>query len=192
MTHRFDPKNMSRLDDPERKKHLPPDEILRRLGLKKGATFLDIGAGTGYFSFPASVIVGNEGKVVSIDVAKEMTDELSKRVRSSGTLNISAITTGEYETGVEPHTADIVFFCNVIHEVEDKSRLLTEVKKAMKPGGRIGIVEWKKTATPMGPPVSERITADEMVSLLKSSGFTSIRTSDVHGTYDLYIAMNGK
>lgn len=189
MSHKFDPRNLARLDNPERKKTLPPEEILRILELKTGETFLDIGAGTGYFSLPASAIVGDYGLVIATDIAREMTEELSSRAAASGRKNILVRQTGEYETGTEPSTVDLAFFCNVIHEIEDKNRMLRAVHDTLKPGGRIGIVEWKKIPTPAGPPLSERISEDEMTAHLNENGYGNILVSDIRETYQLYTAL---
>ncbi|MEM4326044.1 MAG: methyltransferase domain-containing protein, partial [Candidatus Pacearchaeota archaeon] len=76
--HKFDPRNAHKLLSEERKRVLPAYEILRSSGLMDGMVFADIGCGNGYFTLPALEIVGEKGKVYSIDVQKEMLDELKK------------------------------------------------------------------------------------------------------------------
>ena len=79
MAHRFDPKNIERLDNPARRELLPPVKILTDIGLAQGHRLLDIGAGIGYFSLPALDIVGPRGRVIAADVSAEMLGELKKR-----------------------------------------------------------------------------------------------------------------
>ncbi len=62
MVHKFNPKDLQKLDNPERRRLLPPEETLERLGLRKNDIIADIGCGIGYFSFAASKIVGTNGK----------------------------------------------------------------------------------------------------------------------------------
>lgn len=188
MTHKFDPKNLSRLDDPERKKTLPPEEILNGLGLKTGEAFLDIGAGTGYFTFPASDIVGGNGSVISADISEEMTVELSKRVSASGRKNIRVVLSGECSFEVPARSVDLAFMSNVLHEADDKPRMLAAIKEVLKENGRIGIVEWNGIPGPHGPPLSERIRKEELNDLLVEAGFNEIRISDIKGVYDLFSA----
>jgi len=98
MPHKFDPQHMAKLD--ERKKILPPKEILLELGLKAGEVMIDIGAGSGYFSIPAVEIVGEKGGVIAVDNSKEMINELSTRVGKSGSGNIEIVLSAEQEEPV--------------------------------------------------------------------------------------------
>lgn len=171
MPHRFDPANMARLDDPERKKNLPPGDILLAMGLRRGDTFLDIGAGTGYFSFPAAEMVGEEGRVIATDLSDRMAGELSRRVAASGKKNIRVMLTGGDGPDLPEDSVDFAFLCNVMHEVENKKKLLLSIRKTLKKKGKIGIVEWRKEPTPNGPPVTDRLDAEELSALLTDSGF---------------------
>mgnify|MGYP000912736447 CR=1 FL=1 len=80
MAHKINVKHMYRLDSPERRKMLPPEETLFNAGLTKNDIFIDIGCGIGYFSIPASKIVGPKGKVFALDTSKEMLEELNRRI----------------------------------------------------------------------------------------------------------------
>ena len=88
MMHRFDPKNLARLDSPERRALLPPEKTLHTIGLKEGETLLDIGAGIGYFSIPALDIVGPAGSVIAADLSSEMLAELTLRAGKRPNLMI--------------------------------------------------------------------------------------------------------
>lgn len=78
--HKFNPENKGKLDNPERRKLLPPEEVLLELGLKKGQNMADIGCGIGYFTIPAGEIVGREAKVYGVDILEEMLRELDQRL----------------------------------------------------------------------------------------------------------------
>lgn len=180
--HRFDPKNMQRLDNPERQKMLPPDKVLRTVGVREGMTFLDIGAGTGYFSFPAAAIAGPNGSVIAADCSPEMIAELNRRSRERGV----AIRTVQCEAdtiALADNTADIAFMGFMLHEVNDQKSYLAEVRRVLKRGGMIAVAEWKKIKTEMGPPVDERLSEDDAKALLTSAGFQIHRSGELNNAH---------
>jgi ubiquinone/menaquinone biosynthesis C-methylase UbiE len=145
MAHKFDPSNIRKLDDPERRKILPPEEILKLIGLKPGDRMIDIGAGSGYFSIPAARMVGNEGLVTAVDDSGEMIKVLESRVKSSSVANIQVIQSREYDFKTEGNLYDYALLCAVLHEVEDKVRFLLEAKRVLMQGGRLAVIDWQKS-----------------------------------------------
>ena len=182
MTHKFDPSNIRKLDDPERRKVLPPDEILMLSGLKPGDSMIDIGAGSGYFTFPAALIVGIKGLVTAVDISEEMIKILDSRVKSSAIANIRLIQSREYDFMTEMNRYDYALMCTVLHEVEDKGRLLNEAGRVLRRGGRLTVVEWLKKPMDKGPPIGERIDVTEAASLVENAGF-DIVISRIYNDY---------
>ncbi len=148
------------------------------MGLKDGDVMIDIGAGSGYFSIPASEIVGDNGRVIGVDNSKEMIEELSSRVDKSGSRNIEIVLSKEYDLAVKESRGDFVFISTVLHEVEDKILFLKEVKKVMKPKGKLAIVEWIKKPMEKGPPIQDRIDSSESADLLLKIGFHEIHSKE--------------
>jgi len=140
---------MARLESPERRRLIPTDLILGVFGLGPSETVVDVGAGIGLFSFEAARLVGPSGKVLALDTSEEMLAELGRRIEASGLSNLAALRSREYEFPLESTMADLVILSTVLHEVDEPRRLLEEISRILKPGGRIGIVEWQ----PEGPPV---------------------------------------
>jgi ubiquinone/menaquinone biosynthesis C-methylase UbiE len=175
MAHLFDPSDMSKLDSSERRRFLPPEEILRSFSLSDGEEMVDIGAGIGYFTIPASVIVGPEGRVIALDVAPEMVEELRRRISEAGLRNVEVSLIKGYGLGLKPGSADFALLSTMLHEVEDPCRMLTEVSRLLRDGGRIGIVEWRPAneAQGPGPSNSERIAPLSLMSLLEKTGFVA-------------------
>jgi ubiquinone/menaquinone biosynthesis C-methylase UbiE len=174
MAHKFNPRSMSKLDDPARIKLLPTRIILLEAGLKPGQTFLDVGAGTGYFVFPASEIVGGKGRVIAVDVSHEMLGEIEKRALAKGVNNIETRKSTEYDVGIEPGIIDTVLMSAVLHEIDDKERFLAMIGKVLKPGGSLSIVEWVKEIMSMGPPVEDRLKIKETADLLTRIGLSVV------------------
>lgn len=157
--HKFLPENWQRLESEERKKLLPADDILRRFGLAEGMTFLDIGAGTGYFSRAAATIVGSNGKVLAADMAPQMIELLKGSALPS---HAEVIQSEEYSLPVGDSVADLSWIAFVTHENPDVPRFIKEAMRATRSGGKIVIVEWKKQAEEHGPPVEERLDQKQL------------------------------
>lgn len=183
MAHKFDPKNIEKLDNPKRREAMPPKETLLKLGLRPGDTFADIGCGIGYFTLPASGIVGENGKVFALDTSETMLKELEKRLIDHPVKNIIRITSGEYETGIPPQTATFVFIANVLHEIDDKDRFLSHLHNILKENGTIAVIDWEKKEMPMGPPFDHRLDKKEVENFLLKNGFTHIRHIQLHENF---------
>jgi len=183
MAHKFDPANMSRLDNPERKKLLPPREILLDFGIKSGDIILDIGAGSGYFALPAATIAGQDGKIIAADTSQVMLDELKCRQTETAIENIETILSTEYEISLPNHTVDFALIALVLHEIENKPRLLKMIFTKLKRTGKIAIVEWEKKNTLIGPPQDDRISLEETRALVEELGYSVTMTKTYGNTY---------
>jgi ubiquinone/menaquinone biosynthesis C-methylase UbiE len=175
MPHRFDPQNLHKLDNPERRQVLPPELVLKHLQLKKGHTLLDIGAGTGYFSIPATQLVGETGQVIASDISAVMLHELSLRV-PEGTKNLVTILTENEILPLPDASVNTVLMAFVFHEIGNKEQILDEISRVLCTDGTLAVVEWIKTDSPMGPPSAERLAPEETTDHCLGRGFTYIRT----------------
>ncbi|WDC84848.1 class I SAM-dependent methyltransferase [Caloramator sp. mosi_1] len=149
--HKFNPMNAQKLDNPTRRKYMPPYKTLENFGLKRNGkgNFLDIGCGIGYFTIPAAKILTN-GKAIGIDISDEMI-EIAKD-KSFGIENIEYKRCDEYVFPIDSDFADYVMLSNVLHEIQDKSRYINEIRRVLKNGGRVFVIEWRKIDTNYGPP----------------------------------------
>ncbi|MCU0845736.1 MAG: class I SAM-dependent methyltransferase [Spirochaetes bacterium] len=186
MTHRFDPKNMQRLDNPERRELLPPSRVLADMGLSAGHAFLDIGAGIGYFSLPALEIVGPGGRVAATDVSAEMLEELKRRA-GSASPNIEFLHCPSTRLPLPDGEIDMALMAFVLHEVEDRAGLLAEILRVLKKGGRLAVIEWKMKEPPPGPPPAERIAPDETAGLCEKAGLAPVRREEVNAHHYLVL-----
>ena len=177
--HKFNIKNIEKLDNPERRRTMPPEETLLKFKVEDNGTLLDVGCGIGYFTVPASKLLKNN-KIIGIDIVPEILDFAKEK--AEGINNIEFKTSEEYLFPVQSDSVKYVLICNVIHEVEDVSKYFDEVNRVLKDDGYFLIIDWAKTKMDVGPPIQDRISVDEMMILCSSAGFKVIETIDVSPT----------
>ncbi|ACL15413.1 class I SAM-dependent methyltransferase [Methanosphaerula palustris] len=148
-----------------------PDRILGSIGVREGATFIDVGCGDGFFALPAAVLVGLTGMVYGIDVDEGRLARLSAQAREQGLENIRLVR-GEAEESVPCQgCADIVFFGTCLHDFADPATVLQNARLMLKPGGILVDLDWKKEEMPLGPPFRIRFSEEEAASLIAGAGF---------------------
>ncbi len=179
MNHKFNHQHKARLDSPQRRQELPPEEILTSMGLQKADTMLDIGCGTGYFSIPAARLVGPGGKVYALDIEQPMLDVVLSRAREEQLPWIEVVKSEENRLMLGNHTADFAFLAFVLHEVNDPGAFMPEVARIIKPGGKIALIEWKKEAAEGGPPLEDRLAPETVKDLLTRYGFAHLECREL-------------
>ncbi len=178
--HRFEAKHHRRLDSPYRRRILPPASTLKRFGLKKGMTIADIGSGTGYFSIPASRIVGRDANVYAVDVSREMLAML-RRGKPSSNLELVHTRDG-YSFDIETGAVDFVVASSILHENEPV-RFLKEIRRIMKPNATLLVIDWRKMPMRFGPPMEERLTPEEVEIFFAKSGLKTTERAVLNARY---------
>jgi ubiquinone/menaquinone biosynthesis C-methylase UbiE len=179
MAHKFDPTQCSRLLSPERLALLPVDRIIELTGVRPGERVLDIGCGPGVFTVPLARAAGASGRVFAADIAPQMVEACQERVEAAGLGNVAVGRSEENALPLPPASVDLVFACHLLHELENPSAFLAEVRRVLKPTGRLAAVEWEKVETGVGPPVEHRLTPDDSRALLEGNGFQVTGTCSV-------------
>jgi ubiquinone/menaquinone biosynthesis C-methylase UbiE len=167
-----DPKAyVAMLEDPARDAYQKPDEVLRALALRGGETVADIGSGSGYFTLRLAAAVGPSGRVYGVDVDPDMVRHLNRRVRDAGVPNVVSILSAPDDPLLPDASVDRFFVCDTWHHIEDQAKYLTLMKRMLRPGGEVVMLDFKKEATPMGPPLEMRIARDALVKQMQAAGF---------------------
>jgi ubiquinone/menaquinone biosynthesis C-methylase UbiE len=174
MVHKFDPARMGSLTNERRQQAVRPLELLERAGVQAGVTILDWGCGAGFFAVPAARLAGKAGSVTAVDVQPEMVTATAQEAAAAGLDNIKVLAAGEYELPGGLPAFDWVILAYVLHEVHDPGRLLDLAKKALKPGGRLLIVEWPKEEGSHGPPAAERLAPGDLAAWYQPLGLQQV------------------
>lgn len=120
-----------------------PEAMLDALKIRKGATVADIGAGVGYTSLRLARRVGPTGTVYATDVQPEMIRMLKANARDAGAANVKPVLCTPTKTGLPDGVIDLVIMVDVYHECSDPEAVLAGIRKALKPGGRLVLVEFR-------------------------------------------------
>ncbi len=167
-----DPKAyIAMLDDPKRDAYQKPHEVITALKLKEGEVIADIGAGSGYFTFRLAHHVGDTGRVYAVDVGADMIVHLNRRIRDLQMKNVVSVLAAPDDPLLADASVDRFFICDTWHHIENHDRYLALLKKMLKPGGQIVMVDFKKEQTPMGPPMEMRIDRADLVKEMETNGF---------------------
>ena len=159
------------LDDPVRDAYQKPHEVITALKLKEGEVIADIGAGSGYFTFRLARHVGDSGRVYAVDVSPEMIVHLNRHIRDLKLTNVVTILSAPDDPLLADASVDRFFICDTWHHIENHDRYLALLKKMLKPGGQVVMIDFKKAETPMGPPMEIRIDRADLVKEMETNGF---------------------
>jgi precorrin-6B methylase 2 len=132
------------LERPERETEEHLNQLVDSLGLTPGMIVADIGAGSGVISMKVARKVEPGGTVLAVDIQEEMLSVLSKKVKQLGINNIKPVHSTERSPKLEPASVDLALMVDVYHEFRYPYEMLSAIAKALKPGGRVVFVEYRK------------------------------------------------
>jgi SAM-dependent methyltransferase len=164
----FPPQDLGLLESPDRAVWQRPDQIMDALAIADGATVADIGAGAGWFTIQLARRVGPNGVVYAQDVQRQMLEAIRRRVGREGLTNVQTRLGQGSSPNLPARSLDAVLVVDVYPEVVDRVPFLRNVARALKPGGRIGIVNYKPGRGGPGPDV--RIDSDAVEADARAAG----------------------
>jgi ubiquinone/menaquinone biosynthesis C-methylase UbiE len=128
---------------PERQSEEHPDEALDALKIPKGATVADIGAGVGYFTWRLAERVGPSGIVYGEDIQQAMLDQLRKNMQAHGVANVRPVLGAIDDPKLPRESVDLILLVDVYHEFSEPEKMLDRMREALKPGGRLVLLEYR-------------------------------------------------
>jgi arsenite methyltransferase len=165
-------------ESPERIKWQEPDAVVEALNLKPGQTIVDIGAGTGFFTRRFAKAVGPKGDAIGLDIEPSMVAYMKADAKKLHFKNYEARLVKPDNPALEPHSVDVVFFCDTLHHIENRAAYLQKLIPALKPGGRVIDIDFKKEALPVGPPPEQKLSLPLINAEFHDAGFKLIAKHD--------------
>lgn len=156
--------------------------LFSRLDLHNGSTFLDLGSGRGDYALAASAAVGERGLVYAIDAWEGSIQGLKTLMEEEGIENIRPILADAGEgLPIEDHTVDVCLMAVVFHDLvreQVHTPALAEIRRVLKPSGRLAVIEFKKREGRPGPSLEIKIAPEKLEEMLAPHGFLSDCTAD--------------
>jgi predicted methyltransferase len=159
----FPPENLGLLEGPDRDNWQQPDQIMDALGIADGSVVADIGAGSGWFTTRLARRVGPNGVVYAQDVQRQMLDAIRRRVSREGLQNVQTRLGSNSSPNLPLKALDAILMVDMYAEVEDRIALLRNLGESLKPGGRIGIVNYRPGRGGPGPAPSEGVRIEAAI-----------------------------
>lgn len=119
-------------------------EIVAACQLKPGQTVADIGAGTGLFTRLFAEVVGRDGRVMAVDIAPKFLEHIQTTSRAAGLKNVETVLCKQDSTELPAGSVDVAFICDTYHHFEFPLKTMTSLLRAMKPGGRVILIDFQR------------------------------------------------
>ena len=164
------------LERPEREREEQPAKLVKALELKPGMVVADVGVGTGYFAFRMAPHVGEKGKILGVDIQKEMLALLAKKAKKLGITNVEGVLGEEKDPKLPDDGVDLVLMVDVYHEFSYPYEMMVAIKKALKPGGRVVLVEYRKEDPKVPIKLVHKMTEAQCKKEMAAAGLEWVKT----------------
>jgi ubiquinone/menaquinone biosynthesis C-methylase UbiE len=171
-TRLFPPTKLAELEGPDREAWQRPDRIMDELGIGERSVVADLGAGGGWFTVHLANRVGPSGRVFAEDIQPEMLQAIKRRVQRLELHNVETKLGTPTDPRLPKGSLDAALIVETYNEIEQPVPLLKNLATALKPTGRIGIVNSKKDGFGPGPPMEERIDPERVINDASRAGLT--------------------
>jgi len=131
------------LERDTREKEERLSRLIRSLDLQPGQVVADIGAGSGVISMMMAEQLLPKGRVLAVDIQEEMLQRLRERCKAAGITNVDPVRGEEKSPNLKPQAVDLAIMVDVYHEFEFPYEMMLEISEAVKPGGRVALVEYR-------------------------------------------------
>jgi SAM-dependent methyltransferase len=171
----FPPEDLGDLEGPDRDAWQMPDAVMDAMGIADGSAVADIGAGGGWFTVRLARRVGPNGIVYAEDVQPQMVEAIRRRVDREGLRNVRALKGDTADPRLPPDSVDAVLIVESTQEFADAVELLRRLAAALRPGGRLGIINSRVEGGGPGPRPEERVDEQRVIREAGSAGLRLVR-----------------
>ena len=171
----FAPQDLGLLEGPDRDLWQLPDQIMDTLGIAEGSLVADIGAGGGWFTIRLARRVGANGLVYAEDIQPQMLEATMRRVAREGLGNVRRVLGTTEDPRLPAGALDAVLIVDTYHELDDPDSMLRNIAKALKPQGRVGVVDFRLDGLGPGPALEDRVDPEQVVRDAEAAGLRLVR-----------------
>jgi len=155
-----------------------PEEILEQLDIKAGHAIADIGSGGGYFTLAFAVRSGKTGHIYAVDVKKKYLNFIKRQAEQADLDNITFILAAEGKINLPEAGLDLAFARNVFHHLPEPGNFFVKLKKHLKPGGKVAIIEHKKKGFGFASLFGHHTTLETIVREMGKAGYVTVASFD--------------
>ena len=170
------PDGIGWLDRPEREQEERPGVVIDALELRAGEVVVDLGAGSGYFTFRIAPRVGKTGRVLAVEIQGEMLKAIRQRAAALKATNVEEVKGSETDPKLPAGGVDLVLMVDVYHELAYPFEVMTKVRDGLKPGGRVVFVEYRKEDPQIPIKEVHKMSVDQLKEEMKVIGLVHRRT----------------
>ncbi len=163
------------------------DRLASLLSLREGMDVAEIGAGTGWLSVEIAGRVGASGRVYATELSRARLDDIREAVQDAGLDNVTVLEAGERTTNLSPACCDAIFMRRVYHHLSDRAAVTASIREALKPGGRLAIIEFRPDGL-VGFVTRMGIDRATLVDQVRAAGFEAV-TTEPWPRWDHYVAV---
>ena len=167
------------LERPEREAEEAPTKAVAALNLQPGQIVADIGAGSGYYTMLLSSAVGPRGRVYATDIQPEMLALIEKRIGEKGVSNVELVRGTATGSGLPDGIIDLALMVDVYHELAQPQAFLQSLKRAIAPGGRLVLIEFRKESPWVPIREEHKMSIRDARMELEAEGYRFDRVIDV-------------
>jgi len=176
IAHVMGPGGIPWLERPERENEENPTKCIESLELKEGDVVADLGAGSGYYAFRMASKVGEKGKILAVDIEDKMLAEIRKRCEKEKVKNVEPVKCTETDPKLPEAGVDLVLMVDVYHELAFPYEVMMAVRKALKPGGRVVLVEFRKEDPKVPIKEVHKMSEEQIKKEMAVVGLTHLKT----------------
>jgi ubiquinone/menaquinone biosynthesis C-methylase UbiE len=155
--------------------------LIEVLDIREGSRVADVGAGSGQLSIPIARHVGQTGMVYSTDVNPKRLEEIRDSVQKAELRNVTVVEGGSTRTNLPQECCDAIFMRHVYHHIGDLTAMNANLRASLKPGGRLGVVDFAPRGDISAPPgrrdteQSHGVTPEAVIEELRAAGLVEVQ-----------------
>ena len=169
--------NYRDMADPSRDVWQKPQGVVEKLSINRGARVADLGSGGGYFTWHLSKAVGSRGTVYAVDIEESAINMIFKEMVARGTPNVRPVRAEPHDSKL-PEPVDLVFSCNVYHNMNNRIDYFRSLASSLRPGGRVAILDYHPRGF-LSDMFGHRPAKEEVRREMEAAGYQLLNDYDV-------------